>query len=182
MNDASSEAMKAMAEATSSAVAPLPNPWCRGRSALLPSASRGRARRIRKLQLNQALTPEDLEGLERIMVAAGVGTFEDIQRAKRESSGLGLFIRSLTGLDREAAKQEFGEFLSNRAASANQVEFVNMIIDHLTEHGVMDPGLLYESPFTDVSPRGPDALFTTVQVDKIVSILREIREHASVTE
>jgi hypothetical protein len=26
---------------------------------------------------------------------------------------------------------------------ANQVECVNLIVDHLTEHGVMDPALLY---------------------------------------
>jgi type I restriction enzyme R subunit len=130
---------------------------------------------IRKLQRNEPLSPVDLEELQRIMVSAGVGTFEDIERARRESSGLGLFIRSLIGLDREAAKQEFADFLSDRSAAANQIEFVNLIIDHLTEHGVMDPGLLYESPFTDVSPRGPDGIFTPDEVEKMVEILREIR-------
>ena len=28
--------------------------------------------------------------------------------------------------------------------------------NHLTEHGVMDAAMLYESPFTDLTPRGPD--------------------------
>ena len=75
---------------------------------------------------------------------------EDLRRA-----GEGLFVRSLLGLDREAAKRAMADFLSGKRLRANQIEFVNLIVDHLTAHGVMDPELLYESPFTDCSPLGP---------------------------
>ena len=134
---------------------------------------------IHKLRLNQPLTSSDLSELERMMLAAGVGTPDDITRAKEKSSGLGVFIRSLIGLDREAAKQAFSEFLSGGTTTANQVEFVNMIVDYLTENGVMDPKLLYESPFTDKSPRGPEGVFSSVQVDQLVAVLTEIRERAA---
>lgn len=134
---------------------------------------------IHRLRLNQPLTSSDLGELERMMVAAGVGTDADFARVKDENRGLGLFIRSLVGLDREAAKQAFGQFLSGGTASANQIEFVNMIVDYLTEHGVMDTARLYESPFTDVSPRGPEGVFTPDQVDQLVSVLTEIRERAA---
>ena len=113
------------------------------------------------------------------MLDAGVGTPDDIARAKEKSNGLGVFIRSLVGLDRETAKQAFGEFLTGSTASANQVEFVNMIVDYLTENGVMDAALLYESPFTDRSPRGPEGVFSSVQVDQLVAVLAEIRERAA---
>jgi type I restriction enzyme R subunit len=82
-------------------------------------------------------------------------------------------------MDREAAKQAFGVFLIGRMPSANQIEFVNLIVDHLTEHGVMDPARLYESPFTDGSPRGPEGVFTEPQVDELVSLLKEIRQTAA---
>jgi type I restriction enzyme R subunit len=134
---------------------------------------------IHKLRWNKALTGSDLAELERMLVGAGIGTSADIVRAKQEASGLGLFIRSLVGMDREAAKQAFGMFLTGRTPSANQIEFVNVIVDHLTEHGVMDPARLYESPFTDINPRGPEGVFTEPQVDELVSVLSEIRRTAA---
>ena len=121
--------------------------------------------------MEHPLTPADLGELERMLVEAGVGTSADLSRAKQEGRGLGLFIRSLVGLDREAAKQAFGQFLSGKVQSANQIEFINLIIDHLTEHGVMDPGLLYESPFTDINRRDP-RVFTSEQVDGLISLLQ----------
>ena len=134
---------------------------------------------IHKLRWNMPLTSADLGELERMLVEAGVGTSADFSRAKQESSGLGLFMRSLVGMDREAAKQAFGQFLSGKVQSANQIEFINLIIDHLTEHGVMDPGRLYESPFTDINPQGPEGVFTSGQVDDLVALLQEIRQRAA---
>jgi len=63
-----------------------------------------------------------------------------------------LFVRSLVGLDRAAAQAVFADFLAGKVLGANQIHFVNLMVEHLTEHGVMDPALLYESPFTDVAP------------------------------
>jgi len=50
--------------------------------------------------------------------------------------------------------------------------------DHLTEHGVMGASLLYESPFTDVTPRGPDGLFTSAQLDELLAVLDQVRAAA----
>ncbi len=134
---------------------------------------------IHRLRLNQPLTPSDLAELERMMLDAGVGSPDDIARAKEQSHGLGIFIRSLVGLDRQAAKDAFGAFLTGGTATANQVEFVNLIVDHLTEHGVMEPGLLYKSPFIDFSATGPEGVFSSAQVDQLVAVLTDIRERAA---
>jgi type I restriction enzyme R subunit len=133
---------------------------------------------IYKLRWNEPLTPGDLERLERMLVEAGAGTTGDIERARKESSGLGLFLRSLIGLDRDAAKRAFEGFLVGKAATANQIEFINLIIDHLTQRGWMDPALLYESPFTDFSPRGVEGLFGPAQVTALISTLDTIRQSA----
>jgi type I restriction enzyme, R subunit len=132
---------------------------------------------IYKLKFNQPLTPIDLQELERILQESGIGTPEEIEVAKE--TGLGVFIRSLVGLDREAAKQAFGEFLSASTASGNQIEFINLIVDHLTHHGIMEPHLLYESPFTDISHQGPEGIFSPEQVDTLVAVLDVIRTRAA---
>lgn len=46
------------------------------------------------------------------------------------------------------------------------------------EHGVMAPELLYESPFTDVSPAGADERFTRTQVDELLTLLEHVRATA----
>jgi type I restriction enzyme R subunit len=133
---------------------------------------------IHKLRMNKVLTATDLEELERMLVQNGIGAKEDIVRAKEEAHGLGLFVRSLVGLDREAAKEALAGFLAGKTLSANQIEFVNLVVNHLTEHGVMETGLLYESPFTDISPQGPDGLFTSPEIDELVALLDVVYAHA----
>jgi len=128
---------------------------------------------------NKPLTARDLDELERILVESGVGGPDDIERAKTQSHGLGVFARSLVGMDREAAKEALASFLVGKRLSANQIEFVNLIVDHLTEHGVIDAALLYQSPFTDVTPRGPDGLFSSSQVDELLAVPEGVRRTAS---
>ena len=134
---------------------------------------------IHKLRRNVALTSRDLDELERMMVDAAVGTAEEIAYAKEENHGLGIFIRSLVGLEREAAKEAFGEFLAGGTATASQIEFINLIVDHLTEHGVMKPERLYESPFTDINARGPEGVFPFAQVERLVAVLDDIEQRAA---
>jgi len=133
---------------------------------------------IRKLRMNKALTQSDLDELGRMLVTNGVGEAEDLEKAHKDSHGLGLFVRSLVGLDREAAKQAFAGFLAGKTLRANQIEFVNLIVDQLTDHGVMSASLLYESPFTDLATRGPDELFTPPELDEIIAVLDHVTASA----
>jgi type I restriction enzyme R subunit len=134
---------------------------------------------IQKLRMNKPLTASDLTELERMLAENGVGAAEDIQRAASESKGLGIFVRSLVGLDRTAAKDALADFLAGKTLTANQVEFVNLIVNHLTEHGVMHAEMLYESPFTDLTPHGPEGLFSSGQVDELLRILGSVRATAA---
>jgi type I restriction enzyme R subunit len=133
---------------------------------------------LQRLRRNQPLTASDLDELGKMLEQAG-GTPEVIQQAAEQSSGLGLFIRSLVGLDRETAKQTFSQFVVGTTVTANQLEFIDLIVEYLTENGVMEPARLYESPFTDISQHGPEAIFQPANVTEMVQLLHEIRERAT---
>ena len=42
----------------------------------------------------------------------------------------------------------------------------------------LHPDLLYESPFTDIAPHGPEGLFSPVEIDELVTTIHEFYETA----
>ena len=134
---------------------------------------------LQKLRRNRQLSPTDLAELERMLADSGAGAAEDIDRARRSADGLGLFIRSLVGLDREAATEAFDEFLVGRTLTRNQIHFIHLIIGHLPQNGAMEIGRLYESPFIEIAPHGPESLFAADDVDRIDEILKSVRATAA---
>lgn len=133
---------------------------------------------LHKLRQGRPLTASDLNELEKMLLDAGVGEAGDIARAREASQGFGRFVRSLVGLDRTAVREAFGDFLSTGTATAAQIEFINMVVEHLTDQGALDPALLYEPPFTDVAPTGPDRLFDEDRVARLFARIRQINESA----
>lgn len=93
-------------------------------------------------------------------------------------NGLSLFIRSVVGLDKEAANEAMAVFLNDTTANAKQITFVRLIVEQLTQDGAMSDERLYESPFIDIASTGPTALFSAAKVDEIRSVLSEIRQRA----
>lgn len=130
---------------------------------------------LQKLRRNKPLSASDLDELERMLGESGVGGPEDIERAREQGHGLGLFIRSLVGLDRDAATDALSGFSAGRTLNASQLHFLSLVVSHLTEHGLMDAGLLYESPFTELAPLGPESLFTSDEIDHLLAALDQVR-------
>jgi type I restriction enzyme R subunit len=70
-------------------------------------------------------------------------------------------------------------FSEGRKLTAHQLEFIDMMIDHLTARGIMDPRLLYESPFTDLDPLGVAGIFAEGEVVQLIQILRDVQGRAA---
>jgi type I restriction enzyme, R subunit len=82
---------------------------------------------------------------------------------------LGLFVRSLIGLERNAAVEAMAEFLNDKTATARQLTFIKLIVECLTNNRSISDGLFYQSPFTDHSPTGPEGIFQAAKSPSITS-------------
>lgn len=133
---------------------------------------------VQKLRRNRQITTLDLRWFEDAFVEFGFGTHEDIELVASEHDGLGVYLRSLTGLDREAASAALDRFQLGKNLNANQLHFLSMLTDVLAKNGIVEVGQLYEAPFTALANRGPEDLFPEPEVDAIVRVLRDVRSTA----
>lgn len=103
---------------------------------------------IAKIKGNIPLVQEDIAELEKILWNE-VGTKEEYT-AEYGEKPLGEFVREIVGLDMNAAKEAFSEFLSNTNLDSRQIYFVNQIVEYIVHNGVMkDLSVLQDAPFTD---------------------------------
>ncbi|MES2284688.1 MAG: DEAD/DEAH box helicase family protein [Bacteroidota bacterium] len=135
---------------------------------------------ISKLSSNIPITADELKSLENILFdGAERGTREDFLHEFGEAP-LGVFIRSIIGLDVIAAQEAFSEFLQAGNLRADQMTFIQSIISHLTKNGTVQPSMLFEPPFTDVNDQGLIGVFDDGASHKIISIVEKINENAVV--
>ena len=103
---------------------------------------------IAKLKGNVPLTSADVKKLEEILWSE-VGTRQEYQ-AEYGEKPLGEFVREIVGLDMNAAKAAFSEYLDETHLDSRQIYFVNQIIEYIVHNGMMkDLSVLQEPPFTD---------------------------------
>ncbi|MEG2929836.1 MAG: DEAD/DEAH box helicase family protein [Oscillospiraceae bacterium] len=103
---------------------------------------------IQKLKTNKKLTEKDIFSLQDILWKE-VGTKEDYE-AELGAKPLGEFVREIVGLDMNAAKEAFAQYLDETSLDSRQIYFVNQIVEYIVQNGVMkDLSVLLESPFSD---------------------------------
>lgn len=137
---------------------------------------------VAKLRRNLPLTEADLTELERLVYTTEAGESRE-RFAERVKQPLPAFIRRLVGLDREAAKAAFGDLVAGRTLTVAQTRFIDQIINHLTKNGAMDPGQLYDPPFTDIHAGGLEGVFPAEEdADRVIAIVREVNRNGGVDD
>ena len=83
-------------------------------------------------------------------------------------------------LEYSSGDKAFSEFLQAGNLQAEQMTFINNIIMHLVKNGTIEPGMLFEPPFTDVNDQGLLGVFDDAEATRMLSILARINENAEV--
>ena len=128
---------------------------------------------IARLKRGKAITEQDLEQLDTLLFeASGIEDREHYDQVVHPDKSLGVFIRELVGLDQQAAKEAFTEFLDTGSYNAGQIEFVNQVVEWFCHNGTLAPKKLNEPPFTD---KHTDGVFGFFKQDKILSLVMKIQ-------
>ena len=133
---------------------------------------------ISKLLNNTPINDMELEELERILFTAEGAHSKDRLTKEFGIMPLGYFVRSIVGLNQDAAQEAFSNFIQKGQLAANQITFVNTIIDFLTKRGTIDTKMLKEPPFTDIHDQGLAGVFAIERAKEIISIVKQINENA----
>jgi type I restriction enzyme R subunit len=135
---------------------------------------------ISKLSSNLPITAEELNALEAILFDGAERGTKDSFVKEYGNQPLGVFIRSIIGLDIKAAQEAFSEFLNSGKLKADQVTFIQNIINYLNKNGTIEPSMLFEPPFTDLNDYGLNGVFDDTSAYKIISIVEHVNENANV--
>lgn len=131
-----------------------------------------------KLRANESVNEAELERLLHIFQEEGLGSQEDIDRAVSEDGGLGMFIRRLEGMDRVALEVAFLDFYDQEHFGERHRRYLERIWDYLEVNGELAMPRLWEHPFLDLAPDGPQDLFSEDELKELHRLLTGIRANA----
>ena len=142
---------------------------------------------IKKLRFNQPLDAEDIKQLQILIYGNEEIKFEDVKKEYADKleeikekynieNPLGIFLRSIVGLDQEALNKEFANFLDREKFSGNQIELIELIIKNFVKNGFYDKNELpkisdriFGKTLTKIFPKFDDLIKISTIIDKINS-------------
>lgn len=136
---------------------------------------------IQKLKRNKPITQSDLDVLEGLLLdASGLSDIDTYREKILQEKPLGTFIRQLVGLDLNAAKEAFSQFLDEDSYNSEQIQFVNQVIDYLVDNGILDMSQLFDAPFTDNHGESAYGFFDEEVVVDLFKVIRKVNSNANV--
>jgi type I restriction enzyme R subunit len=133
---------------------------------------------IHRICNNKPISKQELEELERLLFTIDTTATKESLEQVTGRQPLAKFIRSILGLDVNAAKEAFSVFLQGENLTATQLHFINTIIDYLSVNGTIEKKLLFDKPFTDINDQGLAGVFEMEKAGAIVRIVDGINRNA----
>jgi len=135
---------------------------------------------IRRLKNNEPVTAKDIEALENILFSEDGPVPREEYETIFGDKPLGVLVRSVVGLDRNAAKTAFAEFLAEAPLHPDQITFLDEVVDYLVQNGTMEPKAMFDTPFTHIHDLGVVGVFGEDKSKKIIELVRHINENANI--
>lgn len=123
---------------------------------------------IHKIRNVIPLTSDDLKELQRILWEE-LGSKDDYDHIA-DGESVGVFVRKIVGLDREAISKLFAEYLAKYNFNQMQEEFLHQIVTFVLENGDIEPkNLIQDEPFkyleyTEIFNGNPEAVYSLIKM------------------
>ncbi|WP_341300880.1 DEAD/DEAH box helicase family protein [Lysinibacillus sp. FSL H8-0500] len=131
---------------------------------------------IYKLRHNKGLTKQDVDTLENILWHE-LGSKEQYEKDFGQTP-ITKLVRNIVGLDRQAALEEFSEFLSEERLNMQQAKFVELIVDYVVKNGILDKQVLQQDPFRTLGSLTSLFKENMGDVRSIIAIIDQINANA----
>lgn len=130
---------------------------------------------LQKIRAGETVTPNDLNALTSLVLTRHPGVDLDILKEFYQETAMPLdhIIRSIIGMDIEAVKQRFAEFVRKHPSlTAKQTHFLGILQNHISLHGSIEIERLYDEPFITLDSEGPDGVFPKQeQIGDLIEII-----------
>jgi type I restriction enzyme R subunit len=129
---------------------------------------------LQKIKAGQPVNAADLEALCSLVLTQDPSLdLHDLTEYFPESAGhLDQAIRGIIGLDARAVHQRFEAFVAQHPSLAShQIQFLDLLQNHISKYGSIEIERLYEPPFTLVASDGLDGVFDDPLAEEILQII-----------
>ncbi len=129
---------------------------------------------LQRIRAGKAVKDEELEALSKLVLQVDdKANVKQLIQPDMKKSLLEVF-RGLVGLDPEGVDEAFKAFVHKYPRlSSQQLAFLQLLKNHIAQHGGIDIERLYEPPFTNLDTDSVDGLFADAgQADEIMLILQ----------
>ena len=80
-------------------------------------------------------------------------------------------------MEKEAVNKSFCDFVQdNPSLTAKQMQFLQLLQNHIAKNGGVSVEQLYEKPFTTLDTQGVDGVFEEVLADQLIELLAKFEK------
>lgn len=134
---------------------------------------------IFKLTHNKPITDVELADLQNVFLRQ-LGS-EDDYKKEFGATPLGILIRNIAGMDKEAVHEAFADFINSQRFNQNQIVFVDKLVEYVRVNGYVKTGDVFDhAPFD--KPKSMYDMFEMPQIEEIWNIIDSFSRNALVQD
>jgi type I restriction enzyme, R subunit len=138
---------------------------------------------LEKIRLGLPVSDHDLQALVSLVLTQhpDINLNDLLDFYSDTAAHLDDILRSIVGLKPELVRTSFTEFVQKHPGlNSKQIQFINMLTNHITRNGGVSMEKLYDEPFTRIHSDGMDGVFTNEkEAQELLALIQSFQPQRS---